>query len=217
MGVNTKWTGLDEAASVTKEKDVLMHMLYAKQQRLDGYEEAVVHAQKHKSLFDKKVLESREGKMDNTHSTKVKLAVRWSPPVWVAKQLENTYELVWRNGTRVDSGPFHVCHVNGFRASPGTKLWDEQAEVERSRDSKEKGRCEAESEDNKLAKVGSVDIADNIEDVIPCFKNHEGHWGADTLLREQLKSVKDTRNKAEAHAKSKGKGSRIVVVVTLSN
>ncbi|KAF9052166.1 hypothetical protein BDP27DRAFT_1433892 [Rhodocollybia butyracea] len=177
MAVNTKRTGLDEAASVTKEKDVWMHMLYAEQQRLDGYKEAVVHAQKRKSLFDKKVLESREGKvefqegdlvqyrfnqMDNTHSTKVKLAVRWSLLVWVAKWLENSYELVWRNGTRVDGGPFHVHCVRGFRANPGTKLWEEQAEVERSRDSKEKGRREAESEDNKLAEVGSVDIADDV-------------------------------------------------------
>ncbi|KAE9387338.1 hypothetical protein BT96DRAFT_773079, partial [Gymnopus androsaceus JB14] len=81
--------------------DMLMHMLYAEQQRLDGYEEAVVHPQKRKSLFDKKVLGSREGmvefqrgdlvqyrfnQMDNTHSTEVKLAVRWSKPVRVAEK-----------------------------------------------------------------------------------------------------------------------------------
>ncbi|KAE9383606.1 hypothetical protein BT96DRAFT_951185 [Gymnopus androsaceus JB14] len=35
----------------------------------------------------------------------------------------------------------------------------------------------------------------DIEDAIPLFMNHQRHWGADTLLRDQLKSVKDTRNK----------------------
>ncbi|THV01938.1 hypothetical protein K435DRAFT_853355 [Dendrothele bispora CBS 962.96] len=34
-----------------------------------------------------------------------------------------------------------------------------------------------------------------IESRIPTFTNHEGHWGADTILRDQLKSMKDTRNK----------------------
>ncbi|KAJ3889521.1 hypothetical protein GG344DRAFT_8022, partial [Lentinula edodes] len=81
--------------------DMMTHMLYAEQQRLDGYEEAVVHAQRRKSLFDKAVLGSKEGlveftkgdlvqyrfnQMDNTHSTAVKLAARWSKPVRVAEK-----------------------------------------------------------------------------------------------------------------------------------
>ncbi|THU81462.1 hypothetical protein K435DRAFT_809042 [Dendrothele bispora CBS 962.96] len=37
-----------------------------------------------------------------------------------------------------------------------------------------------------------------IESRIPAFTNHEGHWGADTILRDQLKSMKDTRNKRRA-------------------
>ncbi|KAF9050906.1 hypothetical protein BDP27DRAFT_1242931 [Rhodocollybia butyracea] len=155
MAVNTKRTGIDDATSVAKESDVLMHMLYAEQQRLDGYKETVVHAQKHKSVFDKKVLGSKEGKvefrkgdlvqywfnqMDNTHSMKVKLAARWSAPARVKERLENSYELVWRDGTRVEGGPFHAQRVCGFKANPGMKLWEEQAEVERSRDAEEEGR-----------------------------------------------------------------------------
>ncbi|KAF9073680.1 hypothetical protein BDP27DRAFT_1215516 [Rhodocollybia butyracea] len=131
-----KWTGIDDVTLVAKESDVLMHMLYAEQQRLDGYEETVVHAQKCKSMFDKKVLGSKEGKvelwkgdlvqywfnqMDNTHSTKVKLAARWSAPARIKEWLENSYELVWRDGTRVEGRPFHARHVRGFKANPVTR------------------------------------------------------------------------------------------------
>lgn len=34
-----------------------------------------------------------------------------------------------------------------------------------------------------------------IESEIPGFKNHEDHWGADILLRDQLKSMRDSNNK----------------------
>lgn len=49
-----------------------------------------------------------------------------------------------------------------------------------------------------------------IEVAIPLFKNHQRHWGADTLLREQLKSVKDTRNKAATRLTKKGKDKEVV-------
>ncbi|KAJ3825930.1 hypothetical protein F5880DRAFT_1610691 [Lentinula raphanica] len=39
---------------------------------------------------------------------------------------------------------------------------------------------------------------DHVESVAVFFKVHEDHWGARLLLRDQLKSVKDTRTKAEA-------------------
>ncbi|KAE9389937.1 hypothetical protein BT96DRAFT_1002764 [Gymnopus androsaceus JB14] len=45
----------------------------------------------------------------------------------------------------------------------------------------------------------------DIEDAIPLFMNHQRHWGADTLLRDQLKSVKDTRNKAATRLTKKTK------------
>ncbi|KAJ3733188.1 hypothetical protein DFJ43DRAFT_1153549 [Lentinula guzmanii] len=46
---------------------------------------------------------------------------------------------------------------------------------------------------------------EHIEQAVPFFKAHLKHWGADTLLREQLKSKKDTIAKAEAKGKGKGK------------
>jgi hypothetical protein len=39
------------------------HMVYAAQQRLDGYSEAIRHAMDHKMRFDRRVLESREGEV----------------------------------------------------------------------------------------------------------------------------------------------------------
>ncbi|KAJ3831138.1 hypothetical protein F5878DRAFT_514037, partial [Lentinula raphanica] len=82
-------------------RDAVVHALYAEQQRLDGYEEALKHAMGRKSRFDKKVHGTRAGevvfrkgdlvqfrfnKLDNNISTKTKLAVRWSQPVRVAER-----------------------------------------------------------------------------------------------------------------------------------
>ncbi|KAE9393180.1 hypothetical protein BT96DRAFT_924224 [Gymnopus androsaceus JB14] len=90
-----------------------MHMLYAAQQRLDGYEEAVVHAQKRKSLFDKKAMASREELVEfqkgdlGSISKYSKLACESllygseagdSLVTRVAEKLKNSYELVWRDG-----------------------------------------------------------------------------------------------------------------------
>ncbi|KAJ3709713.1 hypothetical protein C8R42DRAFT_550901, partial [Lentinula raphanica] len=78
--------------------DAVVHALYAEQQRLDGYEEALKHAVGRKSRFDRRVKGSRAGEvvfvegdlvqyrfnqLDNNISTKTKLAVRWSQPMRV--------------------------------------------------------------------------------------------------------------------------------------
>lgn len=49
-----------------------------------------------------------------------------------------------------------------------------------------------------------------IEVAIPLPKNHQRHWGADTLLREQSKSVEDTRNKTAIRLTKKGKDKEVV-------
>ncbi|KAK7029030.1 hypothetical protein VNI00_014740 [Paramarasmius palmivorus] len=54
------------------------------------------------------------------------------------------------------------------------------------------GRCLSEQEPTARDKA-----REHIESRIPAFKLHEDHWGADVLLREQLKTIKDTRVKAE--------------------
>jgi len=43
-----------------------------------------------------------------------------------------------------------------------------------------------------------------IEAEIPHFKHHEDHWGADILLRDQLKSMRDVNNKKGKKKKASG-------------
>ena len=43
-----------------------------------------------------------------------------------------------------------------------------------------------------------------IESEIPHFKQHEDHWGADILLRDQLKSMRDVIKKKEKKQKASG-------------
>jgi len=53
--VNTKPTGVTHATQPTSEADIMTQMAYVAQQRLDGYAEAVTHAMKRKTAFDKRV------------------------------------------------------------------------------------------------------------------------------------------------------------------
>ncbi|KAE9387367.1 hypothetical protein BT96DRAFT_1005190 [Gymnopus androsaceus JB14] len=52
----------------------------------------------------------------------------------------------------------------------------------------------------------------HIEHELPALRNHQDHWGADILLREQLKNKKDTLAKADKHGagskKQEGESSR---------
>ncbi|KAK7030930.1 hypothetical protein VNI00_013876 [Paramarasmius palmivorus] len=53
------------------------------------------------------------------------------------------------------------------------------------------GRCLSAQDAAARGKARS-----QIETLIPSFRTHEDHWGADVLLRDQLKIIKDSRNKA---------------------
>ncbi|KAI0342574.1 hypothetical protein BDW22DRAFT_1298498, partial [Trametopsis cervina] len=72
-----------------------IHLLYASQQRLDGYDATVRHAEGRKARFDAKVLASRAGAvsfrigdlvqvyrsdLDYTMRSDRKLLPKWSPP-----------------------------------------------------------------------------------------------------------------------------------------
>lgn len=51
----------------------------------------------------------------------------------------------------------------------------------------------------------------HIENELPALRNHQGHWGADVLIREQLKNKKDTIAKADkrdAGSDKQGESSR---------
>lgn len=61
--VNTKPSNTDTAVLPLTESDVALQMAYVAQQRLDGYAEAVAHALKRKTAFDKKVLSNNPGEV----------------------------------------------------------------------------------------------------------------------------------------------------------
>ncbi|KAI0363824.1 hypothetical protein BV20DRAFT_910534, partial [Pilatotrama ljubarskyi] len=83
------------------EEDATTHIAYVAQQHLDGYDEAVRHAIKRKTVFDRRVLASQPGEvvfekgalvqiyrsdLDYTFKTSRKLLPKWSPPHRVVRR-----------------------------------------------------------------------------------------------------------------------------------
>ncbi|KIK53083.1 hypothetical protein GYMLUDRAFT_250666 [Collybiopsis luxurians FD-317 M1] len=58
--------------------------------------------------------------------------------------------------------------------------------------------CLADQDANAL-----LEARDHIERAVPHFQAHMNHWGADVLLRDQLKSKKDTQVKADIRKEKK--------------
>jgi len=102
--VNTKPTGIDQSTLPIMEEDVSMQMAYVDQQRIDSYAEAVAHAVRQKSAFDKKVLARAPGEvifskgqlvqiyqsdLDDTFKMERKILPKWSPPYQVAARKLN--------------------------------------------------------------------------------------------------------------------------------
>jgi hypothetical protein len=125
--------------------DATTQMAYVAQQRLDGYAEMVAHAIKRKAVFDKRVLAHQPGEvtfskgqlvqiyrsdLDYTFKTDRKLLPKWSPPQRVVKRDLNSYTLEKLDGTPIP-GQFSSRRLRGFTPREGTKLAEEQAEVER--------------------------------------------------------------------------------------
>ena len=61
--VDTKHTIPTDSITPATDLHAAVHMVYIAQQRLDGYDEAVWHALKRKTLFDKRVLQWRLGEV----------------------------------------------------------------------------------------------------------------------------------------------------------
>jgi len=97
--VNTKPTNVDQSVLPIMDQDVSTQMAYVSQQWLDSYAEAVAHAGRRKSVFDKKVLARTPGEvtflkgqlvqvyqsnLDDIFKTKCKILPKWSPPYHIA-------------------------------------------------------------------------------------------------------------------------------------
>jgi len=106
--VNTTPTNVTHSVLPITEQDVSSQITYMMQQRLDGYAEAVAHAVKRKSAFDRKVLAQKPGEvifskgqlvqvyhsdLDDTFKTERKLLPRWSPPYRIVSRSLNSYTI----------------------------------------------------------------------------------------------------------------------------
>ena len=95
-------------------------MAYAAQQRLDGYDEAVRHAIKRKTAFDRRLLKRQQtdvvftsgqlvqvyrSDLDYTFKTEWKLLPKWSRPYRISLRLRNAYKLETLTGMPL-SGEF---------------------------------------------------------------------------------------------------------------
>ena len=119
-------------------------MAYVAQQRLDGYAEAVAHALRRKSAFDKRVLSKTPGEvtfskgqlvqiyrsdLDYTFKTERKLLPKWSTPQRVVSRHLNSYVLETLTGDPIP-GTFSARRLRGFVPAEGSRLAEEQKRVE---------------------------------------------------------------------------------------
>jgi hypothetical protein len=144
MVINTKPTDLNQAILPTTETDTALQMAYVAQQRLDGYAEAVAHAIRRKTAFDKRVLAQHPGEvifskgqlvqiyrsdLDFTFKTERKLLPKWSMPHRVASRQLNSYVLESLNGNQIP-GYFSARRLRRFLPKEGSKLAEEQRAIE---------------------------------------------------------------------------------------
>lgn len=159
--VNTPKTTLQDSSVQLTPTDVNTQMAYMEQQRLDGYDAAVLHALKRKEAFDKRVLNSRTGNFefsvgqlvqvyhswdDFTFKSSRKLIPRWSIPRRITAQLQNSYRLETLEGKPVP-GIVHARRLRAYVPWEGTRLADMDEEPdEEPDDSTEDEEMEAEEE-----------------------------------------------------------------------
>ena len=140
MVVNTKPADIINASLPVAEEDTALQMAYVAQQQLDGYAEAVNHALKRKSTFDKRVLAQKPGEvifnkgqlvqiyrsdLDYTFKTERKLLPKWSPPHRIVSRQLNLYTLETLSNDPLP-GTFSARRLWRFTPKEGTKLAEEQ-------------------------------------------------------------------------------------------
>jgi hypothetical protein len=141
--VNTKPADLANAVLPITDEDTTLQMAYVAQQRLDGYAEAVAHALRRKSAFDRRVLAQKPGEvvfskgqlvqiyrsdLDYTFKTERKLLPKWSKPQRITSRLMNSYKLENLAGDPI-AGSFSARRLRSFIPAEGTKLAEEQRQV----------------------------------------------------------------------------------------
>jgi transposase InsO family protein len=142
--INTKPTDTSSSSLPITETDAALQVAYVAQQHLDGYAEAVAHALKRKSVFDKRVLSRNPGEvifskgqlvqiyrsdLDYTFKTERKLLPKWSIPHRITSRLLNSYTLETLKGDPIP-GTFSAHRLRRFVPKEGSQLSDEQKVLE---------------------------------------------------------------------------------------
>ena len=140
--VDTKRTALMHSMTEVLPADVATHMAYVAQQRLDGYDEAVRHAIKRKTAFNRHLRRKQQDEviftrgqlvqvyrsdLDYTFKTEQKLLPKWSCPHRVVSQLRTSYRLETLQGAALP-GEFSSRRLCTFIPREGTKLYHDQQE-----------------------------------------------------------------------------------------
>ncbi|KIK14935.1 hypothetical protein PISMIDRAFT_16921 [Pisolithus microcarpus 441] len=132
-------------------------MVYAAQQRLDGYDEAVRHAIKRKTAGQ--LVQVYRSNLNYTFKTEQKILPKWSRPYRVTTWLRNSYRLETLTGNPV-SGKYSARRLRAFVPREGTQLYKDQQEYERKRGE------QAEEEDRTAGEqegVGNEGVEEKVE------------------------------------------------------
>ena len=138
--VDTKRTDPTDSTTQITATQAAIQMAYAAQQRLDGYDEALRHALKRKTTFDKRVLQRHPSEvtfikgqlvqvyrndLDYTFKTDRKLLPKWSQPRRVTERLQNSYQLETLTGSPLP-GLYHARRLRAFIPREGSQLYNAQ-------------------------------------------------------------------------------------------
>jgi hypothetical protein len=159
--VNMHKMGPDMAQIELNTQDTAIHMAYAEQQHIDGYEAVVKHAIAWKHVFNKCMWKNsskitlKEGQLiqvyhsdlDYTFKMECKVMPKWSQPYRVMKCIWNAYRLAQLDGAPI-KGEFSVWRLHVFIPKPGSPLEQAQQQWEEENLEVDKSEWESDSEDN---------------------------------------------------------------------
>ena len=186
--VNTKPSDINTSTLPVTCSDTALQMAYVAQQRLDGYAEAVAHAIKRKSVFDKRVSLKNPGEvifskgqlvqiyrsdLDYTFKTERKLLPKWSTPQRIVSRHLNSYVLESLNGDPIP-GTFSARRLRRFLPREGTRLAEEQKLVKERCAREEEAERREEAEEIEGEREDSTNTLLNPPDSTPEDKDANG-------------------------------------------
>jgi hypothetical protein len=214
MVVNTPRTPFDISTLPVQFNDVDTQMAYVAQQRLDGYSEAVRHADQRKEAFDRKVIKSKAGPVTfyvgqlvqvfrsdlaNSISSERKLTPMWLAPQRVVERNVNSYKLETLDGVRLE-GEYSARRLREFVPREGTELAEAQRVFMEETKKEEEERRRKEIEDVvRLRRMDKEEVRRLQSDL------QDGHAGTENIIRpnlfyeEEVEEVEEIEGEGIAH------------------